>query len=245
MNQWQIGAVRVTRVVENEGPTPGRFLFAEARPERIQEHRWLQPHFATPDGKLLAAVQAFVIEAGERRIVVDTCVGNDKVRPVPAWNNLQTRFLEDLAAAGYPRESIDTVLCTHLHVDHVGWNTMRAGDRWVPTFANARYLFARTEWEHWSRQNDLTYGDVVGDSVRPIVEAGRCDLVERDHRLTDEIWLEPTPGPHPGTRQRAHPLAGSRGGDHRRSDAPSHPVRRAGLGKQLRCRCRRRPRHAP
>ena len=90
-----------------------------------------------------------------RRIVVDTCLGNDKQgRRIPTWNNLQGPFLADLAAAGYPRESIDTVLCTHLHVDHVGWNTMLVDGQWVPTFPQARYLMGRVEFEHWRSQHE-------------------------------------------------------------------------------------------
>src|SRR6185295_16125057 len=103
-------------------------------------------------------------------------VGNDKPREVGPWNMRKGRFLQDLAEAGFPRERVDTVLCTHLHVDHVGWNTMRAGDRWAPTFPNARYLFGRKEWEHWSQHTDPR--EEQDDSVRPIVDAGLADLVE-------------------------------------------------------------------
>ncbi|HWQ31924.1 MAG TPA: MBL fold metallo-hydrolase [Blastocatellia bacterium] len=198
MNRWKIGRVTVTRVVEIEGPTRGTFLFAPATPENILRHAWLQPHFASPEGYFISAVQAWVIESEDRRIIVDTCVGNDKPRSLKFWNMLQTNFLTDLAEAGFPRQSIDTVLCTHLHVDHVGWNTMLSGDRWVPTFPHARYLFARREWDYWSQQPSHPEGDVMGDSVRPVIEAGLCELVEMDHRLTDEVWLEPTPGHTPG-----------------------------------------------
>ena len=198
MNQWTIGNIRITRVVESEGPMPVTFLFHHATPADVLAQAWLQPHFADGDGSLLGAIHALVIDTGTRRIVVDTCVGNDKVRANRAWHQLQGRFLEDLAAAGYPRESIDTVLCTHLHVDHVGWNTMLVNGRWVPTFPNARYLFARREWDYWSQQTDVSFGDIMGDSVRPIVDAGRADLVETDHRLADAVWLEPTHGHTPG-----------------------------------------------
>jgi glyoxylase-like metal-dependent hydrolase (beta-lactamase superfamily II) len=153
------------------------------------------------------SVHAFVIESAGRTIVVDTCVGNDKPRRNPGWNRLTTRFLDDLAAAGFAPERIDTVLCTHLHVDHVGWNTRWDGSRWVPTFTNARYLFARTEWQHWAAEAAARLAanpdagpedDVFGDSVQPIVDAGLADLVDMDHRLTDEVRLEPTPGHTPG-----------------------------------------------
>jgi glyoxylase-like metal-dependent hydrolase (beta-lactamase superfamily II) len=109
-------------------------------------------------------------------------------------------FLDDIAAAGYPRDSIDTVLCTHLHVDHVGWNTMLVDGKWQPTFPNARYLIGRKEWEHW-RSEDAAQrrgDDIIGDSVRPIFDAGLADLVEMNHVVGDGVWLEPTPGHTPG-----------------------------------------------
>ena len=200
MKTWQIGDVRITKVVESDGvPSSGLFLFPVANPEFVRRYEWLKPHFATEEGKLYASVHAFIIESQGRRIIVDTCVGNDKSRRVKGWNRLQTPFLERLTQAGVPAESIDTVICTHLHVDHVGWNTRLVDGQWVPTFPNARYLFGRIEWDHWSAE-PLTEGadDIVADSVRPIVDAGLSDLVEMDHRLTDEVWLEPTPGHTPG-----------------------------------------------
>jgi glyoxylase-like metal-dependent hydrolase (beta-lactamase superfamily II) len=126
--------------------------------------------------------------------------GNGKEnRSIPHWNNLQTRFLSDMAEAGYPRESIDTVLCTHLHVDHVGWNTMKVDGKWVPTFPQARYLMGRLEYQHWSTnttREDMKF--VLADSVTPVLEAGLADLVETDHRICDEISLTPTVGHTPG-----------------------------------------------
>ena len=145
MQSWTIGDVRITRVIEVEGPVPATFLLREATPERLEAHaRWLRPRFANAKGRLLASVHAFVVESGGRRIVVDTCIGNDKTRSNPFWNQLHGPFLEDLARAGFPRETIDLVVCTHLHVDHVGWNTMLVDGRWVPTFPRARYLLGRT-----------------------------------------------------------------------------------------------------
>ena len=110
----------------------------------------------------------------------------------------QGRFLEDLAEAGYARESIDIVLCTHLHVDHVGWNTMLKDGKWAPTFPKARYLFAKKEVEFWSKSEGENDRTVQQDSVQPILDAGLADLVEMDHVLTPEVRLEPTPGHTPG-----------------------------------------------
>ena len=198
MNSYRVGDVKITRIVESEGPTRADFLFANAKPEDVLQHQWLRPHFADERGRLTMAIQALVLESQGQRIVVDTCVGNDKVRSNPFWNKLQTSFLADMDALGFAAETIDTVVCTHLDVDHVGWNTRWAQGAWVPTFTRARYLFGRVEWEHWSQQPETKDGDVIGDSVRPVVEAGLVDLVESDHRMTDEICLEPTPGHTPG-----------------------------------------------
>ena len=195
MNRWQIGAVKISRVVELEVAGGTRFILPDATPEACREIAWLAPHFMTADGKLIMSIHALVVDTGKRRIVVDTCIGNDKERNIPSWSHLQTAFLADLAAAGYPRESIDTVMCTHLHVDHVGWNTMLVDGRWAPTFPNARYLIAQQEWNYWdTHADDAQYGSVLADSVRPVIEAGLVDFVSMDHRLCEEVWLEPTPG---------------------------------------------------
>ena len=146
------------------------------------------------------AVKSLVVDTPTQRILVDTGLGNDKQgRGVPAWNNLQGPFLADLAAAGFAPDSIDVVLCTHLHVDHVGWNTRLENGRWVPTFGNARYVFGKTEYNHWkTHSTDAEKAAVFNNSVQPIVDAGRADLVASDSRLFDEITLIPTPGHSPG-----------------------------------------------
>jgi glyoxylase-like metal-dependent hydrolase (beta-lactamase superfamily II) len=195
---WQVGAVRIAQVVESQGASPPSFFFPDVGPEDVQRHAWLRPHFAHRDGRLFASIHAFVVESEGRRIVVDTCVGNDKERDLSMWNRLQGPFLEKLAAAGYPAESIDTVLCTHLHVDHVGWNTRLVDGRWVPTFANARYLFGRAELAHWQASTVAEDRRIMADSVRPILDAGLAEPVQSDHVVTSEVRLEPTPGHTPG-----------------------------------------------
>jgi glyoxylase-like metal-dependent hydrolase (beta-lactamase superfamily II) len=200
MQKWRIGNVTVTKIVELEVTGGSRFILPQATYEEILPIKWLQPHFADERGRLKMSIHALVVETPERRIVVDTCLGNDNQgRRIPTWNNLQGPFLADLAAAGYPRESIDTVLCTHLHVDHVGWNTMLVEGKWVPTFPKARYLMGRVEFAHWREQHerdDMTA--IFADSVKPVHDAGLADLVETDHRISDEISLVPTTGHTPG-----------------------------------------------
>jgi glyoxylase-like metal-dependent hydrolase (beta-lactamase superfamily II) len=198
--KWRIGRVTVTKIVELEVTGGSRFLLPQATYDEIRPIGWLYPDFADERGRLKMSIHALVVEAPVRRIVVDTCLGNDKEnRRIPTWNRMQTGFLADLAAAGYPRETIDTVVCTHLHVDHVGWNTMLADGRWVPTFPNARYLIGRVEYRHWTALHEREdMNAVLADSVTPVAAAGLVDLVETDYRVCDEVSLVPTPGHTPG-----------------------------------------------
>ncbi len=198
MNTWQVGKVKITRIVELEAVGGSKFILPDATRDACLPYGWMQPHFMDGEGNLIMSVHALIVDTGERRIVVDTCIGNDKERNIPAWSHLQTTFLEDLAAAGYPRESIDTVMCTHLHVDHVGWNTMLVDGEWIPTFPNARYLMAEKEWAYWDTAEDADYGPVIDDSVRPIVEGGLAEFVPETYQLCDQVKLEPTPGHTPG-----------------------------------------------
>ncbi len=198
MNQWQIGKVKITRVVEMQVTGGSRFILPQATRDAIKPIGWLQPHFADSEGNLIMSIHALIVETPDKKIVVDTCIGNDKKRNIPNWTNLQLPFLEDLQKAGYDRMDIDTVLCTHLHVDHVGWNTMLVDGMWIPTFPNARYLMGDTEFNYWIDQEDTDYGDVIGDSVKPVFEAGLVDLVDLNHQVCEEIYLEPTLGHTPG-----------------------------------------------
>ena len=147
---------------------------------------------------MILSIHAFCIDAPGRKIIVDTCIGNDRKIPGMEALQLDTPFLDHLAAAGFARETVDTVVCTHLHFDHVGWNTMLVDGNWVPTFPNARYVLCRDEWEHWSAEGAGGYAVTLGDAVQPVVDAGLADFVDPDHRVTDEIRLELTPGHTPG-----------------------------------------------
>ena len=172
MASWQIGKVRVTQVVESRGATAPGFLFDGLTPGQVQVHRWLRPHFAHADGRLFMSIHCFVIESEGRRIVVDTCVGNDKERPVTMWHRLQGRFLDDMAEAGFPAGSIDTVVHTHLHADHVGWATQLVDGEWVPTFTAARHLYTERELAYSRQMAAEGAEDVYGDSVAPVLAAG-------------------------------------------------------------------------
>ena len=196
MLKWRIGDVRVTQIVELTTASLGPYLLPQATPEVVSGLPWLKP-FLDDDGKLVLSMHALVVESRGQTILVDTCIGNDKPRSYPRWNLMQTDFLDRFQAAGFALDRVDTVLCTHMHVDHVGWNTRLLEDRWQPTFNNARYLFAEDEWAYWKNEPQ-EYGPVIEDSVQPVFDAGLADLVRPDHRVTDEVWLEPTPGHTPG-----------------------------------------------
>jgi glyoxylase-like metal-dependent hydrolase (beta-lactamase superfamily II) len=201
MDVIELGRAQVTRVPESEGSRVALArLFPRAEAAALAPHRhWLEPHYVAGTDMIMN-VQAYVVRTRHHVILVDSCVGNDKVRKYPEYNQLQGPWLQTLAAAGVAPEQVDFVMCTHLHFDHVGWNTRLADGRWVPTFPNARYLFGRIEWEYWKAEYEAgrePYGSFA-DSVLPVFEAGRAVMVEADHAIDDEVWLELTPGHTPG-----------------------------------------------
>ena len=193
---WQVGDVRISRYVELTTASLGPHLLPQATPDALAPLTWLAP-FLDERKRLLLSMHSFVVETPDRLVLVDTCIGNDKARSYPKWNHMQSDFLERLSADGFVPERFDTVLCTHMHVDHVGWNTRLVDGRFEPTFANARYLYHAAEWAHW-KVEPQEYGPVIEDSVQPIIDAGLADFVQADHRVCAEIQLESTPGHTPG-----------------------------------------------
>jgi len=201
MLSWQIGTVKVTRIVELEMPIEydeKRPFLKQARPEILEKTPWLYPNYLTPTGGLKLSIHALLVEAPGLRLVVDTCIGNDRPRNLLGGQPLSTNFLDLMAQAGWTRDSVDTVVCTHLHVDHVGWNTMLEDGKWVPTFPKARYLIGRTEYDHWSTNGKGEDLEILSDSVKPVFEAGLVDFVAQDHRVSAEVRLIPTIGHTPG-----------------------------------------------
>lgn len=201
--QWQVGSVGITAVVEVEWPLRVSWMMPDATPEAIAAMPWLRDAFLVDGETMTIAVQAFTVESQGRRIVVDTCAGNGKRRGglVQMFDGMETDFPARMAAAGAPFDAVDTVVCTHLHFDHVGWNTELVDDEWVPAFANARYVMTAADVAHWATHPEEMHAAAYDDSVAPLLDAGVVDLVDvsgSGHALTDEVRLIATPGHSPG-----------------------------------------------
>jgi glyoxylase-like metal-dependent hydrolase (beta-lactamase superfamily II) len=199
-NRIQIGEIVIQHIVEQEGPFFEALQFFPAlTPELLAENRgWLRPKFLDAEDKLVLCIQSYLVQTPGRNILIDTCVGNHKPRPTRAfWHMLKSdRYERNLAACGIGAGDIDFVLCTHLHPDHVGWNTRLEDGRWVPTFPKARYIFADRELAHWSarQKEDPEAFPWITDSVLPIIAATRADIVKSTHTFDDLVTLVPTPG---------------------------------------------------
>jgi glyoxylase-like metal-dependent hydrolase (beta-lactamase superfamily II) len=196
----KVGKFEVIRVVEDASPTSPRFLWHNGSRETLAPHLdWLAPHFYTPDtNRIRMQIKTMVLKTPHHTILVDTCLGNHKKRDYEGWNMRTGPFLEDLGRAGVRPDDVDYVICTHLHVDHVGWNTRFENGKWVPTFPKAQYLFAEPEYLHWKEQKEGEFGEIFRDSVKPIVDAGLHRLVPVDFTVEDGVRFESTPGHTPG-----------------------------------------------
>ena len=196
------GDIVINRIVELEVPFAAALTFLPGlQPEVLAQHRsWLVPTALTADGQLIFCFQSYVVRTLHHTILIDSCVGHHKNRtafPAMHMKNDET-YMRALASAGLAVGDIDFVLCTHLHFDHVGWNTRLADGRWVPTFPNARYLFAQREYAYWLEQHAKSPVACIADSVLPIVEAKRQEVVGNDYRIGDHARILPTSGHTPG-----------------------------------------------
>lgn len=196
------GDVQVDTVVEHVGPFANPLeMLPEATPEVIDRHTsWMAPdHFDPASGEFVMAFQSYLIRTPHHTILVDTCVGEDKERHRPGWTHAKWPWMDNLNGHGVAAEDIDFVMCTHLHPDHVGWNTKLLDGRWVPTFPNARYLFAEGEYAHWQAEYEAgnPRGPAFVDSVLPVMEAGKASLVSDDFEIEDGLNFLPTPGHTP------------------------------------------------
>ena len=212
MDRLNLGNTVIHRIEEWSGTfaSPAD-LFSGYSPAGWEPHadEFAPEYYDPASGKVFAFLQSWVIDTGTQRILFDTGAGNDKDRPnLPIFGNLQTGFLNNLAAAGFPPEDIDVVVCSHVHVDHVGWNTRLVEGRWEPTFRNARYVLPLADREYWDPANEACgpagIGAVVNagmfeDSVRPIMDAGRAEWVSDGFEVADGITLHACPGHTPGS----------------------------------------------
>jgi glyoxylase-like metal-dependent hydrolase (beta-lactamase superfamily II) len=197
--KFSVGDFTIHRIVEQELPVvPAREFLHGLIPELLAENRgWMKKAGAIDtDDKLILCFQSYLIKTPHHTILIDSCIGNDKPRPgAPNWNmKTDDTYMSGLAAAGFSVNDIDFVLCTHLHVDHVGWNTRLGNGRWVPTFPKARYVFGKSEYDYWHEQNAKADVGPFADSVLPVVEARKAEMVTNDFAIGDHGRILPTPG---------------------------------------------------
>ena len=198
-----VGDLTIHRIIEQETTfLPALEMLPGLTPDLLAENiPWMREAGAIDaEGVLILCFQSYIVKTPHHTILVDSCIGNDKPRPLrPQWNmKTDGTYMRALASAGFSVDEIDYVMCTHLHVDHVGWNTRLEGDRWVPTFPNARYIFAKDEFDYWTEQHAKTAVPPFADSVLPIVEARRAEIVRNDYEIGDHARILPAPGHTPG-----------------------------------------------
>lgn len=205
MDHFRIGRLEVSRIEEKVHYFDADEFYPDIDRANVQRHAsWLAPFFDVQGHRMPCVFQSFVVRYHGLTVVIDTCFGNDKERPeFLLGHQLQTPFLERLHAAGCHPEDVNLVLCTHMHVDHVGWNTRLANGRWVPTFPHAKYVFSKEEYEQYQPENlrpecppPFMYS--YQDSVLPVIESGQALIVSGEHQVNDILTVIPSPGHTPG-----------------------------------------------
>jgi glyoxylase-like metal-dependent hydrolase (beta-lactamase superfamily II) len=201
--KFTVGDLNIHRIIEQETTFfPALELLPQLSPELLAQNKdWMRKEGAIDENDvLILCFQSYLVRTPHHTILIDSCIGNDKQRPArPKWHQkTDDAFMRGLKGAGLAVEDIDFVMCTHLHVDHVGWNTKLEGGRWVPTFPNARYIFGKAEYDYWTEQNAKAEVPPFADSVLPVVEARRADIVANDFAVGDHLRILPTPGHTPG-----------------------------------------------
>ncbi|MEO5841217.1 MAG: MBL fold metallo-hydrolase [Acidimicrobiales bacterium] len=194
---WKVGDAVISVVAETELIASCETFIRQPSTVLDRYRDWLAPYL-TDDGQFRMVVQALLVAVDGLRMVVDTCIGNNKDfgPKMTEFNGLDTPFVDDLVAAGFAPEEVDYVVCTHLHVDHVGWNTQLVGGRWVPTFPRARYVMSQLDLAYWSERGERYKPFAM--SVQPVIDAGLVEAVATDHRISPSVALLPTPGHTPG-----------------------------------------------
>ncbi|MDE2244378.1 MAG: MBL fold metallo-hydrolase [Bradyrhizobium sp.] len=201
--KFSVGDFTVHRIVEQERSfLPAHEALPTLTPELLAENRgWMRQAGALDANDVLVmCFQSYIVKTPHHTILIDTCIGNDKPRPLrPKWNmKTDDNYMHALAASGFSVGDIDFVMCTHLHADHVGWNTRLENGRWVPTFPKARYVFGKGEFDYWTEENAKTEVGPFADSVLPVVEANKAQIVQNDFSIGDHLRILPTPGHTPG-----------------------------------------------
>ena len=201
-DQIRLGNAVLTRVAETQVQIPTS-LWPSTPPEAWHaEADLLAPRFWNPETDLFRiAIQSWVLQVDGLTIVVDTGAGNDRHRPwMHPLDHLSTPFLDTMRASGIEPDEVDVVLNTHLHTDHVGWNTQLVDGAWEPTFRNARYLMPEADYRFFAPDNPETTDEmrtVFEDSIIPV--ADQTEQFSGDYQLSESVWLRPAPGHTPGS----------------------------------------------